>query len=180
MKIIIGLGNPGDKFKTTRHNAGFIAVDELAREHNLNWKLNKKFKAELAEGPDFILVKPQTFMNLSGQSASAILRYYKLIPSTLFGIKKETDLSPVLTVIHDELDLNFGDFKVSLNSGSAGHNGVQSIMDHLKTKTFKRVRIGISNEQRKQIPTENFVLQRFSPDEEEKLKSLLPEISKQI
>jgi PTH1 family peptidyl-tRNA hydrolase len=119
MRIIIGLGNPGDKFKTTRHNVGFMAVDLIAEQNGLSWKENKKFKAQIAEGTDFILVKPQTFMNLSGQSASAILRYYKLIPSSLFGIKKETDLSSVLTVIHDELDLNFGDFKVSLNSGSA-------------------------------------------------------------
>ncbi len=180
MRIIIGLGNPGDKFKTTRHNVGFMTVDLIAQQNGLSWKENKKFKAQITEGTDFILVKPQTFMNLSGQSALTILRYYKLIPSSLFGIKKETDLSSVLTVIHDELDLNFGDFKVSLNSGSAGHNGVQSIMDHLKTKTFKRIRIGISNDTRKQIPTENFVLQRFSLDEEKKLTTLLPEISKQI
>ncbi len=173
MKIIIGLGNPGEKYKNTRHNIGFMAVDVLAQRNNLTWKENKKFKAEIAEGADMILVKPLTFMNDSGISASAILRFYNLIPKTLFGIKKDADLSGVLTVIQDELDLNFGTSKLSTNSGSAGHNGVQSIIDHLKTKNFKRLRIGIASDEKKQIPGDKFVLMRFSKEEEAAIPKLL-------
>lgn len=174
MKIIVGLGNPGEKYTYTRHNVGFLALDIVAKENNLSWKNSKKFNAEIAEGSDMLLVKPLSFMNNSGKSVAAILRYYKLVPTTLFGIKKDADLASVLTVIHDELDLPFTAHKVSTNSGSAGHNGVQSIIDHLKTKNFKRLRIGIATEARAQIPGDKFVLQRFTEDELKLIQKLLP------
>ncbi len=180
MRIIIGLGNPGDKYKNTRHNIGFMAVDVLAQQQNLNWKENKKFKAEVAEGLDMILVKPLTFMNDSGETAAAILRYYQLLPRSIFGTKKDTDLTKVLTVIHDELDISFGKFKISTNSSSAGHNGVQSIIDYLKTKNFTRLRIGIASDTRGQIPGDKFVLQRFSPEEEKDIPALLSDTLKQL
>jgi len=175
MKIIVGLGNPGKEYEKTRHNAGFMAVDFLAQKNNLMWSLNKKFNAEIAEGGDYMLVKPQNFMNVSGVNVAAIMRYYKLIPGGLFGIKKDADLTSVLTVIHDELDLNLGDYKISTNSGSAGHNGVQSIIDQLKTKNFKRLRLGIATEARKQIPGDKFVLMKFSDEELEKIKKVISE-----
>jgi len=180
MNIIIGLGNPGPKYTNTRHNIGFSVVDALAQTKNLTWKESKKFNALVAEGTDLILVKPQTFMNESGSSVVKILRYYKLIPKTIFGTKKDTDLSNCLTVIHDELDLPLGKYKLSVASSSAGHNGVQSIIDYLKTKNFKRLRIGISSELREKIKAENFVLQKFNDEEKNIIKDLLPELIKNI
>jgi PTH1 family peptidyl-tRNA hydrolase len=180
MRIIVGLGNPGEKYTNTRHNAGFMAVDMLARQKNLNWKMNKKFKAEIAEDSEMILVKPQTFMNESGQSVAAILRYYHLLPRSIFGAKKNADLRSTLLVIHDELDLPFGGYKTSVNSSSAGHNGVQSIIDSLKTQYFKRLRIGVSTEARKQIPSDKFVLQRFSKEEETELPKIIAKIISEI
>jgi len=178
MNIIVGLGNPGEKYNNTRHNIGFTMVDELARQKNLVWKENKKYKALTAEGNDLILVKPLTFMNKSGETVSAILRYYKLIPRSIFGTKKDSDLSNCLTIIHDELDLPLGKYKLSVNSSSAGHNGVQSIIDYLKTKNFKRLRIGISNEIKQQIKAENFVLQKFNDEEKNVVKDLMPELTR--
>jgi len=176
MKIIIGLGNPGEHYKNSRHNLGFVIVDQIAQQHNLSWKENKKFKSDIAEGDNFILVKPQTFMNSSGQAVAAILRYYKLIPTSLFGIKKDADLTSVLTVIHDELDLPFGTYKISNNSSSAGHRGVQSIIDHLKTKSFRRLRIGIDQPNRRQMPSDKFVLQNFSATEKQTLEKVIAEL----
>ncbi|MCX6793239.1 MAG: aminoacyl-tRNA hydrolase [Candidatus Falkowbacteria bacterium] len=180
MQIIVGLGNPGTKYENTRHNIGFIVIDELARQRNLVWKENKKFKAMLAEDSATILVKPQTFMNKSGETVAAIMRYYKLIPRSILGIKKAADLSSCLTVIHDELDLPFGKNKLSIDSSSAGHNGVQSIIDYLKTKNFKRLRIGIDSEQRKKMPTENYVLQKFNDEEKNTIKELLPDLTRNL
>jgi len=180
MNIIIGLGNPGKKYESTRHNIGFMVVDELARQHSLSWQKDTKNKALIAKGSDYILVKPQTFMNLSGQTAAALLRYYHLLPRTIFGTKKDSDLTSSLIIIHDELDLPFGKYKVASNSSSAGHNGVQSIIDHLKTKNFQRIRIGINTESRKNIPGDKFVLQRFSDEEIKQIDKILSEIISKI
>ncbi len=176
MKIIVGLGNPGTKYENTRHNVGFMVIDELARQQNLTWSEDKKCNALVAKGTDYLLVKPQTFMNDSGEAVAALLRYYHLLPRTIFGTKKDSDLSSIVTVVHDELDLPLGKNKVAVNSSSAGHNGVQSIIDHLKTKNFQRIRIGISTEERKNIPGDKFVLQRFSDEEMKVVTKMLPEI----
>src|SRR3989338_6511491 len=137
MKIIVGLGNPGEQYENTRHNAGFMAVDALAQELGLKWKNNKKFKADLTKGDDFILLKPLTFMNESGAAVSAVLSYYKPPLDTRpteqsFG--REAGWGDFLTVIHDDLDIELGKYKISVDSRSAGHNGVQSIINHLNTK----------------------------------------------
>jgi len=191
MKIIVGLGNPGDKYKFTRHNAGFMAVDALAENLDLTWETNKKFKAEVAVAPPspsqgergggLVLVKPQTFMNLSGESVQAILSYYKLLPKKL-GIvkKKDADLSQILTVIHDDLDINLGKYKISTDSRSAGHNGVQSIIDYLKTKNFTRIRIGIKTPLKEKIPGDKFVLQKFGEAEIEIIKKTIQEAITQL
>lgn len=174
MHIIVGLGNPGDKYKETRHNAGFMAVDFLVAEKGLSWELNKKLNAEICKDGNLIFLKPQTYMNNSGQSVAATMSYYKLITKK-FGLinKKDEDLSDILTVIHDDLDIEFGKIKESIDSRSGGHNGVQSIINHLHTKNFKRIRIGIKNEMLGTIPTERFVLQRFSKEELEKIKETI-------
>ena len=153
MKIIIGLGNPGERYKNTRHNIGFMFLDALAEKYNATWKENKKFKAETCETPEGLLIKPQTFMNNSGQSAQIAMSYYNLLPKKI-GIlkKKDSDLSSTLTVVHDELDIEFGKYKTSVNSRPAGHNGVKSIINLLKTKNFTRIRIGIKGEKPEQMP----------------------------
>jgi len=177
MKIIVGLGNPGEKYKNARHNAGWLILDNLLGD--VKWSENKKFNALLHENGEFLFVKPLTFMNESGISVQKILDYYGLRPKN-FGLlkKKDADLKDVLTVIHDDLDLNFGDYKVATDSGSAGHRGVQSIIDHLKTKKFTRLRLGIKNDLlRTHIPPEKFVLDDFSGEEKIRLKELAAQLN---
>lgn len=169
MKIIIALGNPGEKYAKSRHNAGWIFLDSLL--DNPNWKEEAKFKSLVYKEGDLIFVKPLTYMNNSGYSVRKIMDYYKILPKKLglFSIKDQ-DLTESLIVIHDELDLEFEKIKKSSNSGSAGHKGVASIISHLKTKNFNRLRIGIKNDLLKsRIPAENFVLQNFSKEEYEEL-----------
>lgn len=171
MKIIVGLGNPGEKYQKTRHNVGFMALDFWVEKYNLSWQVNKKFNAEICKDGDTILIKPLTYMNNSGQAVQAVMSYYNLLPKKLGLVrKKDEDLSNILTVIHDDLDIDFGSTKESTNSRSAGHNGVQSIINHIKTKNFKRIRIGIRNEILEHAPTAKFVLQRFNREEMEKIQ----------
>ena len=167
MKLIIGLGNPGEEYEKTRHNIGFLTIDHLRLTINTfsNWKYEKKLEAEISRGhiasccEDVILAKPQTFMNNSGRAVKLLTTYYLLLTSDLL-------------VLHDDLDLELGTLKLSYGSGSAGHNGVQSIIDTLGTKDFWRLRIGIGP--RPQSPslklreggesyddTTKFVLKRF-------------------
>jgi len=181
MHIIVGLGNPGDKYKLTRHNVGWMVVDKFAEQQNGDWETNKKFNAEICKIDDILLVKPLSFMNFSGKTVQAVLSYYKLLPKTLSVVtKKDSDLTQILTVIHDDLDLYFGTYKKSVDSRSAGHNGVQSIIDNLKTKNFNRIRIGINSTSRGQIPADKFVLQKFSDDELATMNKLIPEIINQL
>ncbi len=193
MKIITGLGNPGEKYKKTRHNSGFMTVDALAEQLGLTWEKNKKFNAEIAKPKrsnlqigksqfgdwisDTILIKPMTYMNNSGQAVQAVLSYYKLLPKKLGLIKqKDSDLSEILTVIHDDIDIELGKYKISTDSRSAGHNGVQSIINHLKTKNFKRIRIGVRTELINKMPADKFVLQNFKEEELKIISDLIPEI----
>lgn len=181
MRIIVGLGNPGEQYKNTRHSAGFMAVDALALKLGLKWEINKKFKAETADGFGLILIKPQTFMNNSGFSAAAILSYYKLWPKKLGLLKTaNADLSKILTVIHDDLDIEFGKYKISADSRSAGHKGVASVINRLKTKNFRRLRIGIKTSGLKKIPTDKFVLQKFNNEEKNIINRLLAKIVAEI
>lgn len=176
MKIVVGLGNPGDQYKKSRHNIGFMFLDYLA-DKNKDWKFDKKFNAMILEQDDKVLIKPMTFMNNSGLTVRTFFDYYKLLPKKL-GIftGKNIDLSDVLTVVHDDLDLDFGRIKNSINSSSAGHRGVESIINHVKTKNFKRIRFGINNKFRCDIPVEHFVLQDFSKEELSELNELFNKV----
>ncbi|PIS05133.1 MAG: aminoacyl-tRNA hydrolase [Candidatus Buchananbacteria bacterium CG10_big_fil_rev_8_21_14_0_10_42_9] len=163
--VIAGLGNPGPKYQATRHNIGFVVIDNLREQLNFpDWQFNKKFKSEISQGTvadkKILLAKPQTFMNKSGEAIRAILNFYKLNANQL-------------NLIHDDKDLNFGKIKLSATSGSAGHNGVQNIIDQLKTKNFTRVRIGVANEKLAKIPTDDFVLQKFTPEEQKQLPQII-------
>lgn len=177
MKIIVGLGNPGEQYKNTRHNIGWLFLDNILGE--VKWTENKKFNASIYEDGDFLYVKPQTYMNNSGQAVQKVLNYYGLLPKS-FGIlnKKDAVLNNSLIVIQDDLDLDFGNFKIATDSTSAGHRGIQSIIDYLKTKKFTRVRLGIKNELlRVHVPTEKFVTQPFRHDEKERLKEIFEKIN---
>lgn len=166
--LIAGLGNPGPKYRATRHNAGFIAVDRLAKELNAAFKIDKKRLSQIAEGgierQKIVIAKPQTFMNESGRAVEKLLARFRISPNKLI-------------VIHDEIDLPFGKIRFSQGSGAAGHKGILSIMAKIG-KDFLRIRLGIESRQnRLQIPTEDFVLQNFSAKE---LKTLNREIFAEV
>jgi PTH1 family peptidyl-tRNA hydrolase len=165
MKLIIGLGNPGQKYENTRHNIGFIFLDNLHKKWSLSdFKLEKGFDAEISQGriggKKIILVKPQKFMNLSGETVKKIMAFYK------------TELEDLL-VIHDDIDITIGKFKFSTDSTSAGHKGVQNIIDNLNTKKFARLRIGIRPEiidsTTARMKFIDFVLEELEPEELKKI-----------
>jgi PTH1 family peptidyl-tRNA hydrolase len=180
MKIIVGLGNPGDQYKNNRHNIGFATLDLLLGP--VKWQDSKKFQALIYEVGNNIYVKPQTYMNKSGESVRAIMSYYGLLPKKLMVFaKKDCDLTDILTVIQDDIDIEIGKWKISNDSRSGGHNGIQSIINHVHTKNFKRLKIGVKNDLlRTRIPAEKFVLQNFSHDEKEVIDKVLKEITPSI
>ena len=156
MKLLFAQGNPGTDYERTRHNVGFVVLDEFARTHSAAFQPKDKFKALVAEanidGEKVLLAKPQTFYNETGQSARAIVDFYKLDPA-----------SDVL-VIHDELALPFGTLRTRRQGSDAGNNGIKSLNAHLG-QNYHRLRIGIWNESRDQRGDVDFVLGKFSPDE---------------
>jgi PTH1 family peptidyl-tRNA hydrolase len=177
MFVIIGLGNPGEKYIGTRHNAGFAFLEKIRSVWNFpDFQLEKKFNAEISKGKfakqDVLLVKPQTFVNLSGNTVLKILHFYKILPENIL-------------ILHDDLDLPLGSFRLTEDSRSAGHNGVQNIIDQLDTQKFKRIRIGIKLDSLADLPTVAaertakegvFVLQKFSTEENAQLEKIFPEI----
>jgi PTH1 family peptidyl-tRNA hydrolase len=136
IKLIVGLGNPGREYEATRHNAGFWWVDELTRTQNVNFKTDNKFHGLVARttlhGHEVHLLKPQTFMNVSGRAVIALALFYKILPDQIL-------------VVHDELDLPPGSAKLKLGGGHGGHNGLKDIIAHLGTKEFWRLRVGIGH-----------------------------------
>lgn len=161
MFIIIGLGNPGEKFKKTRHNLGFMAVDFFVEKNNLSeFKMQKKYDSLISENSEVILVKPQTFMNNSGLAVKKLTKPYPL------------NANP-LVIVHDDIDLPLGKLKISKDSGSGGHKGVDSIIDALGKKNFIRLRIGICPQSGKPDAVEKFVLQKFKKEEQEIINSAL-------
>ena len=177
MKIIIALGNPGEKYNNTRHNAGFMLLDKIVEKENLNWKEKSKWQSIIAEDNDTIYVKPTTFMNNSGEAVRKIIDFYKFLPKKLGLLAvKDYDFSNNLTVIHDEIDLPLGKYKISINSRSAGHRGVESIIEHLKTKNFKRLRIGVMGNKPEQMSIKNYILSHFNKEELEIINKNFKEI----
>jgi PTH1 family peptidyl-tRNA hydrolase len=154
--LVVGLGNPGREYARNRHNAGRLVVDELARRHGGSWK--SKFSSQLAEirldGHRVALLKPETYMNESGRAVSAALRFYKLEPDAVL-------------VVHDEGDLDLGRLQARRGGGLAGHNGLRSIAQHLRTQDFLRLRIGVGRPERGDPrPLADFVLSDFAPHED--------------
>lgn len=182
MKFIIGLGNPGSQYEYTRHNAGFLALDALAAHCNAPaFHAEKKLHALVTRaeyrGEAYLLAKPQTYMNRSGAAVQKLLAYYGALPK-YFGVlaKKEANLTDTLTVIHDDVDFAFGAVKAQASRSAAGHNGVASIIEYLKTKNFRRVRIGVNAPRNEQMPTDKFVLEKFSKEELRQLANLWPQV----
>lgn len=162
MKLILGLGNIGEKYLFTRHNAGFMFLDKLAHDYSFIFKEEGKLRSLVARArlfdEEFILIKPTTFMNLSGEALSAVMNYYKI------PIKD-------ILVVFDDLSLEVGKIRFRPNGSDGGHNGVKSIIKNLNTKDFARLKIGIGPQP--SIPAENFVLQNFKAEELENLKIVL-------
>lgn len=133
MKMIVGLGNPGKKYEQTKHNIGFAVVDQLAREQQVTFKKNP-FEAEVADffvnGEKILLVKPQTFMNESGRAVGPLMTYYGIYPEELL-------------VVYDDLDLQIGKIRLRQKGSAGGHNGIKSIIAHLNSQVFNRIKVGI-------------------------------------
>ncbi len=160
--LIVGLGNPGRKYQNTRHNAGFILLNALAKEMGITFsRVQSKalITQGLLEGRKIILAKPQTYMNLSGQAVSSLMKFYKLPPEALL-------------VAYDDVDLPFGVIRLRPKGGAGGHKGMISIIQHLGTQDFPRLRIGIDRPPG-QMDAAAYVLQNYSSDELEALSETL-------
>lgn len=167
MKLIVGLGNPGNEYNFTRHNFGFLALDFYATVHHLNWQKPKNSALWLKDG-DRIFLKPQTFYNDSGLAVANFARFYKVNPADIL-------------VICDDFDLIFGQIRYREHGSSGGNNGLKSIIQHLKTENFPRLRLGTNNpEVRQKIGDIDFVLGHFTASEKTALPTLLQTICSRI
>ena len=158
MKIIVGLGNPGDNYDNTRHNVGFMFVDYIASKYDLKiskQKFNGLFEITEINGEKILFLKPQSFINLSGEVIRRYMEFYKIEANDLL-------------IISDDLDMDFSKIKLKKSGSSGGHNGLKNIELNLSTKEYKRLKIGISNN--KNIDTKNYVLGKLSLEEKELLK----------
>lgn len=155
MKLIVGLGNPGKEYDKTRHNVGFMIIDRYLNNKNLEANKSKfdgKYIDTIINGEKVIFLKPQKYMNLSGEVVKKYIDYFKI------------DINDIL-IIHDDLDQELGKIKLKENSSSGGHNGIKDIEKNIGTQNYKRLKIGISNN--KMIDTKDYVLGHFSKEEEE-------------
>ena len=164
MKAIFGFGNPGHQYNFTRHNFGFLALDFYAKIHQLEFKPQPKFKAEIIKVDGILLVKPQTFYNDIGLCVRSICDFYKLHPQD------------ILTIC-DDFNLPFGQIRFRERGSAGGNNGLKSTIAHLGTEDFPRLRLGTGNDAlRNRIGDVDFVLSKFTPEEHEKLPEILREI----
>jgi peptidyl-tRNA hydrolase, PTH1 family len=165
--LIVGLGNPGAKYAHTRHNIGFDLIDQLAKRWQISLSEQRRFQGTFGEGlavagTRMRLIKPNTFMNLSGQSVRSVLDWYKLLPEQVL-------------VVYDDMDLPMGRLRLRLNGSAGGHNGMKSLIAHLGTQGFPRLRIGIgkATELDASKNTISHVLGRFAPQEQKRLPAVL-------
>ena len=167
MKLFVGLGNPGKKYTGTRHNVGFMTIDALAAKWGIAMTEEKKFKGEFGSthlnGEKVLLLKPTTYMNLSGESVQLVMDFYDL---------QDEDI----LVIYDDLDLDVGHVRLRYKGSSAGHNGIKSIILHMATKEFNRIKIGIGRD--KNIPMDAYVLGKFTSIEAPAIAKAIDKTSK--
>jgi PTH1 family peptidyl-tRNA hydrolase len=172
MKLIIGLGNPDKKYQNTRHNLGQKIIQQYVETLHASLTTKLKLSAKIYECKGESCARPTIiaittdYMNNSGLSVQKISNFYKISPSNLY-------------VLHDDLDLPVGEYKIQFDRGPAGHNGIKSIIENLGTQQFNRIRIGIGKPQ-SNVPTEDYVLQPFSKEENDIISNLIPEIFKKI
>ncbi len=172
MKLVVGLGNPGSAYAETKHNVGFWVLDAFARQHQLTFSQDKR-QAQLCRGiyeapggdVDFLLVKPQTFMNLSGRAVAALLHDYKIPRSELI-------------LVYDDVDLAPGRLRIKKQGGAGGHRGVASVIQHLASKQFLRIKIGIGKDLR--METADYVLSHFRTEDKKKVHEALEESLKAL
>ena len=154
MKLIIGLGNPGSQYELTRHNVGFIIIDEFAKRNNIEFKLDSKLKGAIGtktiNGEKIMLLKPMTYMNLSGESVIAVMNYYKI------------EVEDII-VISDDLDSPLGRIRLRDHGSSGGHNGHKNIVNHIHSENYKRIKVGIGRDAN--IPVVDWVLKKLNEDE---------------
>ncbi|MBP9670524.1 aminoacyl-tRNA hydrolase [Candidatus Woesebacteria bacterium] len=172
MKIIVGLGNPGEKYSKNRHNVGFMVVEELARrEFSIyNFQFTKKFNSEMVLTKEFMLVKPQTFMNDSGLAVSAICQFYKIKLSDLY-------------IVHDDLDITIGNYKIQHGKGPQVHNGLRSVEEKLGSDQFWNVRVGVENREvrgNKGIPGVVYSLQDFNGEEKVTIEGVIEKVTREL
>jgi len=154
MKLIVGLGNPGTQYENTRHNAGFIAIDNFAKKNDIEFKLEPKFKGALGvksfNGEKVLFLKPMTYMNLSGESVIAVMNFYKIAVEDIL-------------VISDDLDSPLGRVRIRDHGSSGGHNGHKNIASHIHSENYKRIKIGIGRDAN--IPVVDWVLKKLNEEE---------------
>ena len=165
MQLIVGLGNIGKEYEKTRHNFGFIAVEELAKQFEFTtWKEEKKFFGSICTGQiqdeKVMLLKPNTLMNLSGKAVGAVSKFYKISPSDIW-------------IWHDDVDLEFEKVRIKLRGGSGGHNGIKSTTSNLGSPEYARLKFGMKTEMLSKMPTSNFVLGKFNKEELEKIPTII-------
>ena len=168
--IIVGLGNPGAQYLHTRHNAGFLAIDYICEKYNarVNKSAHKGLVGEATiGGKRVLLVKPQTFMNLSGECVRAVLDFYKISPDNLI-------------IIYDDISLDVGRLRVRRDGSAGGHNGIKSILEHLGTKTFPRIKVGVGQKPHPDYDLASWVLSEFKSDELKALEGTFPTVCEGI
>jgi PTH1 family peptidyl-tRNA hydrolase len=180
MRYIIGLGNPGIKFEQTRHNIGFKVVEKIAQDLGFSWQEKSKLNAAVARGTasgeQFTLIKPLNFMNLSGQPVRAVIDFFQD-----FSIEDKQQKLEDLSVVFDDLDLEVGSTKVQFGKGPHGHNGLNSLYEHLGTTQFWHVRIGVDGRKgARNIPPDKYVLQPFEKDEQDLAKAAVVEVAQDL
>jgi peptidyl-tRNA hydrolase, PTH1 family len=171
MKLFVGLGNPEKKYENTRHNLGQIIITNFIKKNNLNFKNYSKLSAQIAEKKSLdnnknLFTITNEYMNNSGIAVKKIADYFKIQPQDIF-------------IIHDDLDLPIGEYKIQFDRGPAGHNGIKSIIEHLHTQAFNRIRIGIGKPQNN-IPVEDYVLQPFSKEDQKIISKIINDLSSTI
>jgi len=160
IKIVAGLGNPGAAYRATYHNVGFAALDRILRKDSEGWKRTKSFS--YIKSGDFIFVKPDVFMNDSGEALKEALHYFKSKPENML-------------LVHDDSDLEIGKYKIGFGRGAAGHRGIASAINRLKTKNFWRARIGVRNQKGK---AGDFILKKMNREDENILNSAFEDIGR--
>jgi len=177
MKLFVGLGNPGIDYQKTRHNVGFMVVDLLQQKWKFpDFSFHKKFQADWSKSDKQVLLKPQTYMNNSGQAVRALLDFFSVSPAVLAEQSEDQ-----LFVIHDDLDLKLGSFKIQFGKGPKVHNGLESLYQHLGTKDFWHVRVGVDDRQGdRSMPGRNYVLQPFTEDQRVVITKVIDQIATEL